>query len=642
MKFRLVASLFVLSTAVAAAQQTMTIVTSDVSSGPMQGVGPGGQPMRTGTGVIFGQVTEAESNRPVPGAVVTINLPGAQPLRVMADPQGRFGFRQLPAGVFSIVATRPGWVDGAFGRTRPGGPTLPVPLADGERASNVTVPMWRYATIAGTVTDESGEPVIGAPVRVLKRSIVGGRTTLKDVQQDTTDDRGAYRISQLEPGDYVVAVPMQQPAAEMPFAAVDSGGPVMVTRAISLTASAGSGGNMMFISDSMGNGSSAGIGPDGRPLAFATMFYPNSVVSSRAQLITLASGEEHAAVDFQLRAVPTSKISGTATGPDGAVPNLQIMLVPSEADDNATSLETLTGFSDGQGRFTIEGVPPGSYVLRATRMPRVSMPGNVVTARVMQGGAIMATRTVTASGPAAPLPTESTLWTEMTIAVGDKNIEDLNVGLRTGVKMTGVVQFNGTAARPDANQLSTGIGVTLEPADQHQGVSPAMGRVEPSGQFATVGVPPGRYFVRVRAGLQGWTLQSVMVSGRDASVVPVEVDADLGGVQLVFTDHPSELSGQVTSEGSVQGATVLVFPAEPTAWVGYGSQSRRFSNTRPDGQGNFKIMSLPAGDYYAIAIPDKMANDWQDPKFLESLTGDATRVRIRDNDRVTASLKVAR
>ena len=47
-------------------------------------------------------------------------------------------------------------------------------------------------------------------VRVLKRGIVGGQWRLTPGAQDTTDDRGAYRIGMLEPGEYVVAVPMSQ------------------------------------------------------------------------------------------------------------------------------------------------------------------------------------------------------------------------------------------------------------------------------------------------------------------------------------------------------------------------------------------------------------------------------------------------
>jgi hypothetical protein len=248
-----------------------------------------------------------------------------------------------------------------------------------------------------------------------------------------------------------------------------------------------------------------------------------------------------------------------------------------------------------------------------------------------------------ASGPPPPLPTDATLWAELNLSVGMKDLTDVPVNLREGVKITGSVRFNGSAVPPAPEDLGGAIGIVLEPADARAGLSNAAGRVESSGQFATVGVPPGRYFVRIRSGLSGWTLQAVLANGRDASVVPVDISDDLGGVQIVFTDRPSELSGQVTWEGSSpEGATVLVFPADSSAWVGYGSQSRRLSSARVDQQGHFKVTALPAGDYLAVAIPDKMANDWQDPKFLESLVPDATRVHVGDGEKATASLKVAR
>ncbi len=484
---------------------------------------------------------------------------------------------------------------------------------------------------------------MNVPVRVLKRSTIGGKTSLTAVQQDSTDDRGMYRIGMLEPGEYVVVVPMQQPASDMPVAIAD--GIVRNLQMVRAVATSGSdGGNAMFISsDAFGGGASAGLGEDGRPLAFATMFYPNAAASARATVIAVSSGEERAAVDFQLRAVPTSRVSGTAIGPEGAVPNLQVTLVPAEAEDTVTSIETLSGFSDGQGRFTIEGVPPGQYVLRAVRTPRLAMTMGMGDTTVIQsGGAVIMARTMSSSGPPPPLPTDPTLWAEMPLSVGAKDMTEVSVSLRPGIRMTGTVQFNGSAERPTPDRLGS-IGITLEPADQRPGLSAARGRVETTGQFATMGVPPGRYFLRVNAGLQGWTFQSAQVNGRDASVVPVDLDSsDLAGVVITFTDRPSELSGQVSSDGPLEAATVLVFPAEPAAWVGYGNNSRRFANTRVDKQGNFKVTNLPAGDYLAIAIPDKMANDWQNPKFLESLAAEAARVHVRDNEKVTTSLKVAR
>src|SRR5512139_1870011 len=81
--------------------QEVRVVTTDVVGGLPPGMGQQAQPMGKGTGVIFGQATEADSNRAVPGALVSLSIPGAQPIRVMADAQGRFGFRDLPRGRFS-------------------------------------------------------------------------------------------------------------------------------------------------------------------------------------------------------------------------------------------------------------------------------------------------------------------------------------------------------------------------------------------------------------------------------------------------------------------------------------------------------------------------------------------------------------
>lgn len=638
MKLQTLVAVFALSAAasIAAQDQEIRIVTAE-SRTPLPPGAAGIQPMKLGTGVIFGQITEADSNRPVAGAIVTINLPGVQPLRVMADAQGRFGFRDLPAGGFNITASRPGWVDGTYGRTRPGGPGLPLRLTDGERVSGVVIPVWRYASISGTVVDESGDPIVNAPVRALRRSTIGGRTRLTMGSQDTTDDRGMYRISMLEPGDYVVAVPMQRnPSDIAPMIAERQMAEVMAVRATAVAA----GGDMVFFS-AAGGGTPAGIGEDGRPLAYPTVFYPNVTTSSRSTLITVSSGEERPSVDFQLRGMPTSRVSGVATGPDGAVPNLQLTLVPAEAGEMVSPIETLSGGTDGQGRFTVEGVPPGQYVLRAVRTPRVAMgPGEVTT--ITQGDRVVVTRTLVSASGFPPLPTDPTLWAEMTLTVGAKDLADIPVSLHTGIRVTGMVQFNGGAERPAADRLNS-IGITLEPADPQPGVPAARGRIESTGVFATMGVPPGRYFVRVNGSYPGWTLHSVQVGGRDASVVAIDLESsDLSGATIVFTDRPSELSGQVQADGPLDAATVLVFPAESSAWVGYGTASRRFANARADKQGNFRVTNLPAGDYLAVAIPDRMANDWQNPKFLESLVAEATRVRIGDGDKATASLKVAR
>ena len=527
-----------------AAQQQQEI--QIVGGGPLPpGIaGAGGmQPMGSGSGVIFGQVTESESNRPVSGALVTLNLTGSQPIRVMADAQGRFGFRDLPKGRFNVTATRPGWVDGGYGRTRPGGPALPIALEDGEKISGVNVPMWRFATITGTIVDEAGDPLVGKMVHVLKRSIVGGKIRLVQGPMDSTDDRGVFRVGMLEPGDYVVAVPMDQSgmAMSMDGPATDFLRREMVE--VRAAAAAGAGRAMTFFNAD--EGTAAGMTEDGRWLAYPTVFYPTAVTATKATIIKVASGDERTAIDFRLKAVTTSKVSGTVMGPEGPSPNLQVMLAPAEADDLVSNFETLAGFSDNQGRFTINGVPPGQYVLRAVRSPRMAM-GPAETVTMQQGGNVMVFRSSSAN-LAAPLPTEPTYWTEMSVSVGSRDLTELTVGLRPGVKVTGMVQFNGGAERPASDRLPS-IGLSLESADVRPGLTTnGRGRVDPSGQFSTVGVPPGKYFIRVAGAPAGWTFHSAMVNGRDASVTPIELEGgDVSGVVIAFTDKPSQLTGDVT------------------------------------------------------------------------------------------------
>ena len=617
------------------------------------GAGAGGAPMETGNGVIFGTDHRGRLQPAGPR-----RHRHHQPARRAAA--ARHGRRPGPIRIPRHAGRplqRDGHAarDGSTARTAargPAGPTLPLALADGERVSNVNVPMWRYATIAGTVVDESGDPLVNMPVRVLKRTTVGGKMRAEDGEPG--HDRRSRRLPRRPARARRLRRRRADAAAfaEMPFGAGrgrdarshgrDAPWPCQRGRRRCR--------HDAHRRSTMGNGPSAGVGEDGRPLAFATMFYPNVTGVERARTaITVASGEERGCGRFPVAAPCRFRsVSGIATGPDGPVANLQITLVPAEADDTVTSIEMLNGFTDEQGRFTIEGVPPGHYMLRAVRMPRMAMGGPMVRRRPSRRAArSWLTRDDVGQRRAAPLPTDPTLWAEMTLAVGTKDLTDLAVGLRPGIKMTGSVQFNGIGraarVRP-ADRFDRAS--SLEPADPRPGVGTGSGRVESvTGKFATVGVPPGSYFVRVKAAFPNWSLQSAMADGRDASVVPIDFEsADLAGVTINFTDHPTELSGQVTADGPARWKPRRSWCFRPSRRRGSATAAARggSANTRADKQGNFKITDLPAGDYLAIAIPDKMANDWQNPKFLESLVAEATRVRVRDNEKVTASLKVAR
>jgi hypothetical protein len=633
------------------AAQQMLMQTSDVvrigPGGPILG-GPPDKPLIAGTGLILGQAVDAGSKRPVSGALVTLSLPGYLPAQVLADTEGRFVFRDLPAGRFNLTATRPGYADGGFGRTRPSGPTQGMELAVDQRQGDVTIPLWKFAAVGGTVLDENGDPLVGAQVRMLRQSTVAGKRQLQPAGTDTTDDRGTYRIGSLVPGDYVVVLPM----------ASNSGSPIEVLGgapgdrvALAFSAVAGvaaGGGGMSFNSVSFdplagsADAATAGLTEDGHVIVYPTTFYPVAASPTRATLVTVASGDERMGVDFQLRPVRTAKVSGTLTGPDGPASNLPVTLTPADYEDLVTPIGAPTAMTDGAGRFTFGSVTPGSYLLRVVKSPGGS--GDMMVTRTA-GGATMVTMTrlvVTTDGAPPPLPTDQTMWAEVSVPVASSDVPGLMVALRPAIRANGTIAFTGAAVKPTPDKLSA-ISVSLEAADGRTAVAggSARGRIDPNGTFQTMGVPPGKYIVRVQGAPEGWAFLGAMIGGRDVSIEPVEItSSDVGGIALTFTDNPASFGGTVTtSSGAADpGATVVLFPTESDGWAGHGASPRRIRTARVAKDGSFDIANVPPGQYFAAAVSDAIAAD-TNPKFLDALSRTATRVDIADGDKKKQTLK---
>ena len=95
---------------------------------------------------------------------------------VITDGDGRFVFRSLPAGSYRLSVRAPAYVTGAFGQARPGGPSRTLEIEEDQKAGDVVVKLWKLASIAGTILDESGDPAVGATVRLSSqtRSAAGG------------------------------------------------------------------------------------------------------------------------------------------------------------------------------------------------------------------------------------------------------------------------------------------------------------------------------------------------------------------------------------------------------------------------------------------------------------------------------------
>ena len=157
------------------------------------------------TGLIAGRVLAADTGRPVKRARVfasAAELSGGR--GVLTDDTGLFQLVELPAGRYTLSVSKSGFVSLSYGQRRPLQAGTPLQLADGQEIKDIEFRLPRGSVIAGHVFDETGDPMPGVMVRVLRYQYQQGDRRLAPAGTAQTDDLGQYRIWGLMPGDYYV------------------------------------------------------------------------------------------------------------------------------------------------------------------------------------------------------------------------------------------------------------------------------------------------------------------------------------------------------------------------------------------------------------------------------------------------------
>jgi hypothetical protein len=325
---------------------------------------------------------------------------------------------------------------------------------------------------------------------------------------------------------------------------------------------------------------------------------------------------------------------------------IRVMLVPIGQGLNVPGVGTHSTRVGDDGRFTIDGVGPGQYMLLARAM--AAPPG---------GGGPQANRGGAAGprGQAAPAgrgrglisrvrgPDATRLWATLDVTVDGRNIANLALALQAGLTVSGRVAFEG-AAQPPADL--TGLRLTLVPAEAtampRELMTPAQGRVDADGRFTFASVVPGLY--RLTAGGLGsqWIPASAIVGGQDALDFPVELEPgqNLSGAVVTLTDRRAELSGTLTdSRGQpAPDYTLIIYPEDPSFW---GPQSRRIRSTRPATDGRFAVSDLPPGVYRICPLIDPEPGAWFDPAFLQQLDSAALRVTLAEGEKKVQDIRLS-
>jgi hypothetical protein len=593
-----------------------------------------------GNGLILGRTVDGDSGAPLAHVFVTLtamslngrptmntadatpNRPGLRPaLTVVSDENGWFVFHDLPAGAFTFACTLWGYLGGGYNQHAPDGAGQPVSLSDGQRLGDLTLKLWKMASITGTVTDEAGEPVIAASIRVLKRTTVAGQPVLQAVEagQPGTDDRGIYRAYNLVPGNYLVCVPQ-----------------TATTVAVASNASSPSPSRPAPSSPEFGlvhrptQGVPPPAAPDARRFVYPTLCAPSASGTSGATLVSLKSGQDQTNIDVHLVPVPTFRVSGVISGSNGPAPGLQVQLVVADADPRAMSAPSAdsvaaTGAADAQGRFTFVGIPRGDYVIQAA-------------ARAGPFGQF---------GPPGAAPVPNLQWAKLPVSI-DADVDSLAVALQLGLQVSGQLVFEGQSPRPTADQLQQGPAVRLTPlaagaGGRSVGPLPGMGNaITADGRFVVADLMPGAYALNPPGWVSlKWIVTSITAGGADVSDLPLQLGAgDLRDVVITYTDEPAKLTGAVRDRSGHPDsrAHVVVFPPNSTAWGWSGGLHSASAGV--NAAGTYALGALPSGDYAVAAIPDDWGTDWRDPVFLGRVLPLATRVQLRAGDSRTENLTV--
>jgi len=631
-----------------------------------------------GTALILGRVIDGSDERPMASVEVTLNVPAAPgapapnilgpsrppPPRAITDASGRFVFSGLPAGRYNFsIGTASGTLPGGYGMRRPGGTTQPLELIDGQRVGDVTLRAWRFGSVSGTVVDETGEPIAETRVTLLRTEIVAGYRRYRVGPTTMTDDRGMYRISQVEPGNYTVYLPYTQITVpvdvQADYDAASSRGQAAreeFSRTYGLESSSvnGSGlriGDLLLIRSSNSYGRDGPLGasfmsppPDanGRVGVYPMTFHPGVTSLAEAATFTVESGQDRTGTDLHVQLVPAFQVSGRVSSVDGPASMVTIRLVGQGAADGASEagLETAKTIANANGDFTFLGVPPGSYVLKVARVPNTTRPATMTAISV--GQTTMYTTADDSNLPPLPLPDTPTESQSMPVVVSDRDIRNLAVQLQRGPRVTGRLVYDGNQPQLTPDQLIR-VTMTLDPADGRTYPGAAgKGQFDASGQFKTLGLLPGRYVLRLGGNLGPWSLDSVSIGGRGLPDQPITIaNTDVTGVVVTLTDRPGSVSGSVRDPRTGQpdaNATVLVFPSDRALWAETSANPRRLRSTRVSTRGAYQVDGLPPGNYVVVAIDDRFSADWQDRLRLESLSRIGTSITSGTGEKKTLDL----
>jgi len=539
---------------------------------------------------IRGRVVAADTGTPLRRAQVralgvTINR------LTSTDAEGRYEFQNLPAGRYTISVNKAGYVGLDFGQRRPFEGGRPLDIADAQIVEGIDFALPRGSVIAGRITDDAGDPIVGAYVHAMRYQYApDGRRRLLPVESPSflsnlTNDLGEFRLFGLMPGTYLVGAQPQN------------------SRVVSLTSNTSQTGGISSIDTRDG---------------FLQTYFPGTPNVAEAQPVLVNLSEE-AQASFSLATGRMSKISGIARRSDGrAAAGMSVDLRPSDAGgEGASGWGTSTVAADGS--FSFANVPPGQYVLEF--QPR-QQSIDVNTGTVMRQGSDA---------------NETREFARIPISLNGTDVTDLSIATRPGITVSGRVVMEQAKPR-SAPSIRVRIGAASADSDgQTRGFEfpPVFTVAGDKGLFQLRDVMGVILFRPIAA--SPLVLNAVTLNDEDITDKPYDwVNGDLAGVEIHIAEQ-AQLNGTAknASGDTVRDFRVALFPAKARPSM----LTRRFVHTgSADPNGRFHLTGLPSGDYLGVAVESFENGEEWDPVFQRRVLPAARRFSLSAGQTLTVEL----